>query len=156
MTFPDIGIWQGVAMDSLKFHPGSPCLTVLCPADRQPLKRPYSRFRGGLPTGWADCCRLLTPLDTARSTPMFPDERKPKNSVKVRNSNLYFLISFFSPSSFHFLFCLSKNFALVFIFIVTIGKKKNDRNCILTEKVSEILSHYEPNAIFKNLLRFSI
>jgi hypothetical protein len=27
-----IGIWQGVAMDSQKFHPGPPCPTLLRPA----------------------------------------------------------------------------------------------------------------------------
>jgi hypothetical protein len=27
-----MGVWQGVAMDSLKFHPGLPCPTLLCPA----------------------------------------------------------------------------------------------------------------------------
>jgi len=26
-----MGVWQGVAMDSLKFHPGPACLTLLCP-----------------------------------------------------------------------------------------------------------------------------
>jgi hypothetical protein len=32
-----LGVWQGVAMDALQFHPGPPCLTVLHPADRPPL-----------------------------------------------------------------------------------------------------------------------
>jgi hypothetical protein len=27
-----ISVWQGVAMDSLKFHTGPPCPTLLCPA----------------------------------------------------------------------------------------------------------------------------
>jgi hypothetical protein len=27
-----MGVWQGVAMDSLKFHLGLPCSTLLCPA----------------------------------------------------------------------------------------------------------------------------
>jgi hypothetical protein len=26
-----IAVWQGVAMDSLKFDPGLPCPTLLCP-----------------------------------------------------------------------------------------------------------------------------
>jgi hypothetical protein len=40
-----------LAMDSVWFHPGPPCLTLLRPADRPPLKLPYSysRFRGGSP-----------------------------------------------------------------------------------------------------------
>jgi hypothetical protein len=31
-----IGIWQGVAMDSLKYHPGVPCPTTLLPAGNHP------------------------------------------------------------------------------------------------------------------------
>jgi hypothetical protein len=34
------GVWQGVAMDSLKYHSGSPCLTLPRPAGGPPLKRP--------------------------------------------------------------------------------------------------------------------
>jgi hypothetical protein len=44
-----IGVWQGVAMNSLKFHLGPPCPTLLCPAGGSPLKWPYGRFRGGPP-----------------------------------------------------------------------------------------------------------
>jgi hypothetical protein len=40
------GLWQGVAMNSLKFHLGLPCSTLPCPAGRTPLKRPYNRFQG--------------------------------------------------------------------------------------------------------------
>jgi hypothetical protein len=47
-----LGIWQGVAMNSLKFFPGPPCLTILRPAGGPTLKRPYGCFRGGLPAGW--------------------------------------------------------------------------------------------------------
>jgi hypothetical protein len=31
-----MGVWQGVAMDSLKFHPGLSCLTLICPAGVPP------------------------------------------------------------------------------------------------------------------------
>jgi hypothetical protein len=41
-----MGVRQGVAMDSLKFYLGPPCLTLLRPAVGPPLKRPYGRFRG--------------------------------------------------------------------------------------------------------------
>jgi hypothetical protein len=37
-----MGVWQGLAMDTLKFHPGPPCPSPC------PLKRPYSRFRDGM------------------------------------------------------------------------------------------------------------
>jgi hypothetical protein len=37
----NMGVWQGVAMDSPKFHPGLPCPTLLCPVGGPPLKRPY-------------------------------------------------------------------------------------------------------------------
>jgi hypothetical protein len=46
----NMGVWQGVAMDSLKFHPGPPCPTLLRPAGGPPLKRPHVCFRGGSPT----------------------------------------------------------------------------------------------------------
>jgi hypothetical protein len=41
-----MGVWPGVAMDSLKFHLGPPCPTLLRPAGRPPLKRPYGCFKG--------------------------------------------------------------------------------------------------------------
>jgi hypothetical protein len=44
-----MGVWQGVAMDSLKFHPGPPCQTLLIPAGGSPLKLPYNCFRSGPP-----------------------------------------------------------------------------------------------------------
>jgi hypothetical protein len=31
-----MGVWQGLAMDFLKLHPGSPCPTLLLPAGRRP------------------------------------------------------------------------------------------------------------------------
>jgi hypothetical protein len=34
-------IWQGVAMDFLKFYPGPPCPTFLRPEGKLPPKRPY-------------------------------------------------------------------------------------------------------------------
>lgn len=34
-----MGIGQGVALDTLKFHPGCPCPTLLRPTDGPPLKR---------------------------------------------------------------------------------------------------------------------
>jgi hypothetical protein len=42
-----IGVWQGVAMDSLKFHLGPRCPAFLRPAGGARLKRPFGRFRGG-------------------------------------------------------------------------------------------------------------
>jgi hypothetical protein len=65
MTSEDsMGAWQGVTMDSLKFHPGPTCLTLLRPAGEPPLKRPYRCFRGGLPTKRKACGRLLPPWTT--------------------------------------------------------------------------------------------
>jgi hypothetical protein len=40
-------------MDSLKFHPGPQCPTLLRPAGGPPLKHPYNRFWGGSPAGRA-------------------------------------------------------------------------------------------------------
>jgi hypothetical protein len=51
-----MGVWQGVAMDSLKFHQGPPCPSLLRLMGGPPLKRPYGRFRGsssGHPTPYA-------------------------------------------------------------------------------------------------------
>jgi hypothetical protein len=53
-----IGVQQGMA-NSLKFHAGPPCPSLLHPVGEQPLKRPYSRFRGSPPPGWAACGSLL-------------------------------------------------------------------------------------------------
>jgi hypothetical protein len=55
----DMGVWQGVAMDSLKYHWGQPCPTLLRPASRPSLRRPYGRFRGGPPSGPAAYGRPL-------------------------------------------------------------------------------------------------
>jgi hypothetical protein len=46
-----MGVWQGVAMESPRFHLGLPCPTLLRLACRQPLKRPYGCFRGSQPEG---------------------------------------------------------------------------------------------------------
>jgi hypothetical protein len=43
----------------LKYHSGPPCPTLLRPVGGQPLKRPYSCFRGGPPTRRPACSRLL-------------------------------------------------------------------------------------------------
>jgi hypothetical protein len=47
-----IGVWQAVALDSLKLHPGP---TLLRPVGGPPTSR------GGPPTGQAACSRLLPP-----------------------------------------------------------------------------------------------
>jgi hypothetical protein len=60
-----MGVWQGVAMDSLKFQPGLPCPTLLCSAGGPPLKQTYGSFRDvvGLQL-------YFTLLDTPRRTLM--------------------------------------------------------------------------------------
>jgi hypothetical protein len=50
--FGAMGIYQWVAMDSIKFNQGSPCPTLLCPTDRLPQKHPYCHFRGGPPAAF--------------------------------------------------------------------------------------------------------
>jgi hypothetical protein len=65
-----IGLWQGVAMDSLKFHLGLLCPTLLHPAGGPPLKRPYSRFGGSrvLPLWTQDIpCRTPVHLSLERT-----------------------------------------------------------------------------------------
>jgi hypothetical protein len=58
-----MGVWQGLTMDSLKFHPCPPCPNLLCPAGRPPLKRCYGHFRDGPPAS-------IIPLDTRCCMPM--------------------------------------------------------------------------------------
>jgi hypothetical protein len=54
VDFP-IGVWQGVAMDSLNYHSCPPCLNLLCPVAGLPLQRTYGRFRDGPASGRAPC-----------------------------------------------------------------------------------------------------
>jgi hypothetical protein len=54
-----MGVWQGVPMDSLKFHLGPPYLNLLRPAGEPPLNRPYGHFRGGPPIGREAYDRIL-------------------------------------------------------------------------------------------------
>jgi hypothetical protein len=61
--FQSMGVWEGVAMDSLKYHSSTSCLTLLHCVGRTPLKWPYCRFRGSPPIGWS-ACTLLLPLWT--------------------------------------------------------------------------------------------
>jgi hypothetical protein len=44
-----MGVWQGVAMDSLKFHLSLPCPTLLRSVGGPTLKWPYGHFMGGPP-----------------------------------------------------------------------------------------------------------
>jgi hypothetical protein len=37
-----MGVWHGVAMNSIKFHPGPPFLALPCPAGGPPLKRTHT------------------------------------------------------------------------------------------------------------------
>jgi hypothetical protein len=55
-----MGVWEGVAMNSLKFHPRLLCPTLLRPACGPPLKQPY-RGAGGM---WSSSTHLDTPLRT--------------------------------------------------------------------------------------------
>jgi hypothetical protein len=54
-------LWQGVSTDSLKFFPGLPCPTLLCPAGGPPMKQLYSNFWSGPPAGRTPCSCLLPP-----------------------------------------------------------------------------------------------
>jgi hypothetical protein len=85
-----MGVWQGVAMDSLGFHPGPSFPTLLRPADGLPPKRPYSCFRGSLPTGWAAYGRLLPP----GHPPLYAsgtDSRRKKRIFALQNTDSFFV-----------------------------------------------------------------
>jgi hypothetical protein len=65
-----MSLWQGVAMDSLRFHPGLLCPTFLHPAGG-PLLRPRLQLFQGWPANRVGSMRpTSTPLDTPRRTPM--------------------------------------------------------------------------------------
>jgi hypothetical protein len=59
LTVGILGVWQGMAMDSLKFHPGPPCPTLPRLAGEPTQKRPNGRFMGGLAARRASCGHLL-------------------------------------------------------------------------------------------------
>jgi hypothetical protein len=53
------GVWQGVAMDSLKFHQGPPCPYPSKPCEWATPERPFGLLRGGPIARRAACGRLL-------------------------------------------------------------------------------------------------
>jgi hypothetical protein len=101
LTFPSMGVWQGVTMESLKFHPGLPCPTLLRPVDGPHLKRPYSHFRRPaalLSSTLLDTVRLWTfpssypgavplpPRPPAHLTPPPPTPCPPLSCARRRSS----------------------------------------------------------------------
>jgi hypothetical protein len=61
----DMGVWQGAAMDSLKYYPGLPCPALLCCKRASPwndLKTVLgvTRFHGGWPAAAFDTIGYLT------------------------------------------------------------------------------------------------
>jgi hypothetical protein len=77
-----------VATDSLKFHPGPPCPTLLHPVGGPALKRQSQGWPAHKASGlWPS----FTPLDTPRRTPMsFPDQRQQRffNANEANHSNI--------------------------------------------------------------------
>jgi hypothetical protein len=76
-----MSVWQGVAMDSLKFYPGLPCSTFLRPAGGPPLKWLYGHFGGGPSTERAACGCLL-PLWTLHVKRLCKRHLKPSRGKK--------------------------------------------------------------------------
>jgi len=70
---PHRPVREGVSTDSLKFHVGPPCPTLIRPAGEPPPKRPYGRL-GGVPlTGRVACGRLLPPWILLPARAWIPD-----------------------------------------------------------------------------------
>jgi hypothetical protein len=69
-----MGVWKGVAMDSLKFYLGPHCIIFPRPAGGPPLKQLYNRLRGGPPSGRAACGRLL-PFWTPHAVGLCPSSK---------------------------------------------------------------------------------
>jgi hypothetical protein len=61
-----MGVWQRVAMDSLKCDSGLPCPTLPCPAMGHPLW-PFQKWPACMAVGLRSSS---SPLDTTRRTPM--------------------------------------------------------------------------------------
>jgi hypothetical protein len=57
-----MGVWQEVAMDSLKFHPDPLCPTLPCHMGGPPLKWLYGHFRGDPPAGRVACGAIFYPF----------------------------------------------------------------------------------------------
>jgi hypothetical protein len=88
------GVWQGVAMDSLKYRAGLPCPTLLRPVGRPPLKQsyvgcllPHQTSHAVRPWSFPPCLRWPSP------PPPFPYQRKPRQPNHPRDSK-----ASFSPS----------------------------------------------------------
>jgi hypothetical protein len=78
-----MGVWQGVAIDCLKFYPGPPCPPLLRPAGGPPLKRPYGRFRSGTPADGRPAAILSTLLNNPRRAPNFDVQINSGSSRRV-------------------------------------------------------------------------
>jgi hypothetical protein len=78
-THQTMGVWQGVAIDSLKFHPGLPCLTFLLPMGLMALQ-PYSRFRSDPLIGVASpqACGRLQPFWTPHGVHLSCNQPSPR------------------------------------------------------------------------------
>jgi hypothetical protein len=73
LSLKGMAVWQGLVMDSLKFHPGLPCPAFLCPACGLPLKQHHGCFSGGLLAERATCGRLQPLWTTPSRTPMLKE-----------------------------------------------------------------------------------
>jgi hypothetical protein len=84
-------------MDSLQFHLGPPCRTLLRPVGGPTLKRPYTNFWGSLPTGQAACACLL-PLWTPHAVRLCsfarPDVIEGVTDPDVETSSCRVLVTF--------------------------------------------------------------
>jgi hypothetical protein len=70
LSCPNMGVWKGVAMDSLKYRKGPPCSTLLHPVGRVTPETTLQLLHGW-PAHRASNWRLCsTPLDTPRRMPM--------------------------------------------------------------------------------------
>jgi hypothetical protein len=105
-----LGVWQGMAIDSLKFQLGPPWPTLLCPAGGPPLKQPFSCFRGGSPTGWA-ACSPLQPFGTPHGVHQCLPASMPDALSELRSCTIHcdstFVISKIKSNQWHSPICVN-------------------------------------------------
>jgi hypothetical protein len=102
-----MGVWQGVAMDSLKFHQSPPCLTLLRPTGGPPVSGAGGKvfYPFGHPTpyayetsGFSKTTRNTTSISSFKNQTICQSEVKTKTNSLLKSRN-YDIGLAFRPAS---------------------------------------------------------